>query len=596
MSARRTIVAGVSLVILAGLVWLDSLRLETDSMASFAARTLLGMGFEEIRGVEIINAHGHFVLEHRPDGWWLTHPLETPADQERVFTILSNMADAKRFSAQSGVPEDRLADYGLDQPRTRATFRADDGRSVTIAIGAEAPSVQRFFATEVGTGEVFTVTPHVPNNLDKTLLQLRDRRLFPGWDPEQITALAVTAEGEATRIERDSDGQWMIAGADPRPADAARVASLLAGIINLRAEDFPGEGDARARGLDPPVLEAALFPVSGEALRLEIGRPRDITGAEFYARAGGAAETVTIAGRDLAVIPRRRADWLDRDLLHLAPSDVGRFSLTVAAAQSDQTLAFERGPDDRWRLVSDPDTRVNQEAAETMLQLFGNLRAEEIVTTEAVSPEPFGLGTPALTFVWHSRDGSVTERLDLGRAASSGDATAHYRRSGDGAVVIAPSCFTDALVLRGQIIDRHLVTADLRRAERIVLRRGERTFDVRLRSGVWTLLGDAGRTDEPLPAARVQAMLERLAQAEYRGALEGEVADAVRRGLATPAWALRVEDGEGAALADLRCPTLPSQAAEGGTLYLLADGERAYRVEAEQLIDVQRWLDQMLMR
>ncbi len=589
MSWWRTLLAAIALTILASLVWLDAVRIENRSMAAFEARTLLGMGFEEFAALTLDNRHGHFTIERRDDGWWLTEPIEARADQERVFTVLSNMADAKRFSAIGGVTSERLADYGLDDPITRATFRAADGRAVTLHIGAESPSVHQFFATEAGTGEVFTVTGHVPGNLDKTLLQLRDRRLFTA--PPRVTAIIVTAEGAVTRVERDADDQWWIAGAERRRAHDPLAHEVIETLTHLRAADFPDRGAVEATGLDPAVAEYALLTDGAEVLHLRAGLTRDVRGTERFARVSGRSDLLTVATRDIAAVPTRPLEWLDRDLLHLVPAEVGSFSLTVATTQGDQTLTLERGEGDTWRLAHDPTARLNERAATELLMVFDRLVADAVVIENPDALDDFGLAPPALTFSWQSRDGLTTEQVEHGRIADPAARQAYLRRGGEPLILSGLSCYAEAQTLRRQLMDRRLVTADLESAARILAHRGDRDFDVQLREGMWTWVDPERQVGLAVPAHRVAGALSRLANAEFTESVTPALAENLRAGFDDAAWVVTVWDAADAMLTELRCAVLPSEAPDGTPLVVMLDDNRLVWVSQSDMARVQQWVD-----
>jgi hypothetical protein len=603
MSARRTAAAFLCLLVLGGLVWIDSLHVETGLMTEQAERTLLGMGLDEIEAFTLENQHGRFVLARRPDGWWLTEPIEALADQTWLSIILSNLVNAKRASLQENVRDERLGDYGLDAPQATAAFRAADGREITIAVGDEAQGVPRHFATEVGAGEVFTVGAQVAGNLDKTLLQLRDRRVFADLEPTTVTTIVVTAEGTVTRIEGDEQGRWWIVGedssatADRRKADIELVASLILSTAGLQATDFPEEEDPQARGLVPPAASLALIAEDGSAHRIDVGDPVDIGGENFFAQAPGRPEVITIAGRVRGMIPRRAVDWIDRDLMRLSPEEVGRISLSaprVEAAEEDFHQRFERDEDGHWRSATSPDELVNEETMESLLRLFARLSADRVETLSADSLADFGLARPLLSFVWHSRDGSVTEHLDLGGLIAPGEPTAFYRRGQEEVIFTGPTCYESAMALGLDLIDRRLVTADLSQARRIVYTRGDLTFDIRSLGGIWTLVGPGEEPLVELSRRRIESALTILINAVYLDIITGDTAEAVRTGLVRAPWSVTVHGAAGETLADLRASAIPHGAEPGERLIILLDGQRACWVQRSTLTSVQDWLDQMV--
>lgn len=586
MSPRRTLAAAAVFAVLLGLAIVDSLRREIGDLQSAAERTLVEMSLEEVQSFTLTNRHGAFSLERRGDGWWLIEPIEAMADQGFCFAILHNVTNAKRQGQVEGIPGAQLADYGLDSPAISATFRAAD-REATLDVGARAPGMPQFFATVRGSGEVFTVTEHIAANLTKTLFQLRDKRLFPNLpEPLLVTAITVTAEAAATRIIADGDREWWVEGPPRRRADATVATDLISTLPRLEASSMPENVTPAAAGLNPPYIELAVETQNAGTLRLDLGLPTSARGDEFYAQRPGIGAVVAIRAQDSSRIPRRGADWLDRDLLHLSPGEVGAFSLTLPWA--DLNVSFERTESSPWTAAGNAGERVDQEAVQELLDLMARLTADGVVTTRLTSLEAYGLDRPAFTFVWHSHDRSVTERLDNG--GNLGDTQAHVRRNAEPVIYAAPNVYGDVIALRQRLIDRHLITASLASAERLDYRYAELSGSVQRVQGIWVQIGASGEPGAPVNAQIIENVFSTLALATYDRALSGEQAMAVRRTLADPPWRVAAYDAAGNLLGEIRS-TIPSHGDTTAPLFAMTGDDRAVVIsDRAVLIAVQNGL------
>ncbi|MBN1476763.1 DUF4340 domain-containing protein [Candidatus Sumerlaeota bacterium] len=589
MSWRRTLVSGLCFLILASLVWLDSVREETREMEAMAERSLLDCTVDQIMSVTLTNSHGHFTLMRRDDGWWLTDPIETLADQGFTFAILHNVANGMRQSRVAGISAAERADYGLDDPQITAAFTLQDGVTQTLLVGSEAPGLQQFFATIEGEDEIFTVSGHIRANLTKTLFQLRDKRLFPDLQPDMtITAIAVTTEAATTRVESDDEGVWWIeTEPERRPADGQVVVEALRAVLGLRATGFLDPQPLGPLGLDPPLLQVAVLDEAG-GVALDIGLPTSLRGDDYYACVLGRGQIVTIAGSELARIPRTWPDWLDRDLLHFTPDEIVQFSITMPEDWADLNRAFGRGEDGVWHLIGGPEELVDQEQVDELLTMMARMRADGVVTVDPTIPlEEFGLQTPSYTFVWRrDLDPSVPEeRLDHG--GQLGDTDAHLRRNGEPVIYRGPNTYGEVIRLRHHLVDRHLVRADLSGAARIEYRHDTLRGETQLIDGVWRAIDSEGEPGQALGTEAISNALTLLAAAEHSRLMQGSGAQAVRAELADPPWMIRVQDAAGDTLADVRANNIPSASREG-PLFVLADGERACVVsDREMLVAVQ---------
>jgi Domain of unknown function (DUF4340) len=592
MSWRRTLLSGLCLLILASLVWLDSVREETREMEAMAERSLLDCTVDQITAVSLLNSHGRFTLARRGDGWWLTDPIETLADQGFTFAILHNVTNGMRQSRVSGISAAERTDYGLDDPQISVTFTLQDGEAETLLIGSEAPGLQQFFATIEGEDEIFTVSGHVRANLSKTLFQLRDKRVFTDIQEDtRITAIAVTAEVAATRVESDEEGLWSIAMEPERPpADRQVVVEALQAILSLRATEFFDPQPLAPLGLDPPLLQIAVLDEAG-GVTLDVGLPTSLRGDNFYARVPGRDEIITIAGSEIARIPRTWPEWLDRDLLHFVPGEIVQFSITMPEDWTDLNLALERGEDGVWRLIGGPEEQVDQEKVGELLTLMARMRADGVVTVDPTIPlEQFGLQRPSYTFVWRrDLDPDVPEeRVDHG--GQLGGAEAHLRRNGEHVIYRGPNTYGEVIRLRQHLVDRHLVRADLSGAARIEYRHDTLRGEARLVDGVWRAIDPEGEAAQALSTEAIGNALTILAAAEHSRTMQGAAAQVAREELADAPWMIGVQDAEGNTLADVRANSIPSTRTDGA-IFVLTDGERACVVnDREMLVAVQNAL------
>lgn len=596
MKKRHTLIAALCFAVLATLTWWDFTSGSVRSMSNFAERTLLGMGFEEIASFTIDNENGHFALEQRDDGWWLTEPIETMADQTWVAIILSNMADAKRHSAIDNVPAERLGEYGLDSPVVRASFHAIDGRETAIAIGRESATTNRLFATEVGTNEIFTVSGHVLGNLDKTLLQLRDKRVFREFpEGEPVAIQIVSTLSGMSHVEKDETGQWWIAGEVERPAYVSLIGDVIEDLTSLQAADYidPSDVDLEEMGLSPPLMQVAIVTDTGASMEINIGFPLNLRAEQFYAQVPGRNDVITIPGRTIGLLPRRSIDWIDRNLFSLDPNTLDRVTLIVrqvADVGGDANVQLERDSYGIWRLSDSPGARVNQDIVAEMIRMFARLTADEISEIDPPTLVDYGLERPILSFIAHSADGDATVHIDQGASVGEGEGQAFFRRGGDTVVFIAPQVYDDANLLRIQLVNRHLVAGDITQVARIEYQREGLTLEFELEDGMWKWVDN----DRPISMDRIQRAFTAMVNAEYSTLMQGEAAAAVRSGMTEPAWSLALFDAQGQRLSDLRSTSVPSLTERGDQMIVLIDGELACWVNRSVMTRVQEWIEQLV--
>src|SRR3954469_25926762 len=113
----------------------------TERASLEARRRVLGAEAADIRSLTVTSATpgGSFPLVRRGEAWWLTAPLEWPANPHAVSSLINELVLLENVSsfnvADLAQNNQSLADYGLDpdKPRVSVRFASGDGAAVTGA-------------------------------------------------------------------------------------------------------------------------------------------------------------------------------------------------------------------------------------------------------------------------------------------------------------------------------------------------------------------------------------------------------------------------------------------------------------------------------
>src|SRR5665213_2870239 len=112
-----------------------------------ARHRVLGVEAADIRSLEVTGTApgSSFSLEKRGDAWFLTKPVEWPANPVAVSHILNELQVLENVASFSTRDLEKngqkLADYGLDQPKLTLGFSSGDegsagsGRTTVLRIG-----------------------------------------------------------------------------------------------------------------------------------------------------------------------------------------------------------------------------------------------------------------------------------------------------------------------------------------------------------------------------------------------------------------------------------------------------------------------------
>ncbi len=266
-----------------------------------------------VRGVEATWRGGGVKLarESEDADWRLVAPVEGDADAETVDDLLSTLSFLRASGFLADPPGD--AELGLESPEFQAVLElaaaAEDAepRRLAIAVGSSLDGENRAVRGAEETLR-YSIAADRLDDLPRRVGAYRFKELarFDVGDARRVELVfhdAKAAQSSLVTAEK-GDAGWE---ASPEPMDPAKVASLVARLARLRAEDVMADGmDAvgiEALGLDPPrVLLRVLGEASGE------GAEAPVLAEVSLGRA--------LPGKG---IPGRRADrdtlyWLDYDL------------------------------------------------------------------------------------------------------------------------------------------------------------------------------------------------------------------------------------------------------------------------------------------
>lgn len=238
-----------------------------------ARRRVLGPEASDIRRLEVTgSAPGSgFALERRNDIWYLTRPVEWPANPNAVSRILNELQflEHEAFFSIRDMEKNgqKLADYGLDQPKLIVSFTSGEAagadgsgaRTTVLRIGDTTNVGDHLYLLSPEGDRVHVVGRQLADSLTVPLDQLRSDTVFsiPVFEARSLSLQTAAPSGVRVRLHRDGS-RWSFE--TPVIARAAKNATELAiqGLDSLRVKAFVLQ--------NPP----AVAPSAAPALRVTI--------------------------------------------------------------------------------------------------------------------------------------------------------------------------------------------------------------------------------------------------------------------------------------------------------------------------------------
>jgi hypothetical protein len=237
---------------------------------------------DKVTKIDIKNAgKGEVVLEKQGDSWKVTKPLDYPANQQNVKTLLDNVKEIRlKDSIDTG--KSQYATYDLEEDKAvHVQVYKDTSKAVDLYFGKSGTRGQM---TRIADKDGVYVASGYSNYLyTRELKDWRDRDIMKFEDANVVSVSLDNANGDFG-FSKGSDDKWSgtfkgkpITGLDPE-----KVKDMVRAYKALSAEDFgePDKGPADT-GLDKPATLVFKLKDEGGTLKVNVGK--EISGKGRYA-------------------------------------------------------------------------------------------------------------------------------------------------------------------------------------------------------------------------------------------------------------------------------------------------------------------------
>jgi len=342
-------------------------QLTTEELQERAEKVLPGLEQDSVSALSITNAGKTVRLRKIDDAWRITEPIDYPADQGKVTSLLSSLQGltAKRRLSTAEVDPGL---HGLDDPQLRVTLTTDAGET-ELRLGSEAAlGSQR--AVAVGGDEILMCDVLFVADLERGVDEWRSRKVL---DIRSNDLATLDVETPSDRLSlAQLDGTWRVVEPVTDLADEEHVRNLITSLNSLEVKEFatPGESDD-GLGLDPPRYRVTLGVTSGDQPTiLELGATKTVDGAVQVAcrRQGELLGWVSDSAE--SALGRAPIRWRARTVYPFDSWEVTR--LSISRAQETVTLEREQG---LWRL--EDGTEVESTPVSERLTTLAHLQALE---------------------------------------------------------------------------------------------------------------------------------------------------------------------------------------------------------------------------
>jgi len=395
MRGRGLLIAALLFVALAGVIyWSNKQKAKEESAPpKDTTPTVISVPQADITKIELKKRDGQdVVLEKSGSDWRITAPQAWAADQDTVNGLLSSLSTLNG----DNVVEQKAGDvtqYGLNPPAETVVIGLKNGKSKTLLVGDEAPTGGEVYAMAMGDSKVYTMASYNRNSVDKSVNDLRDKRLLT-FSQDSLARVELSSKGQDIEFGKNNQGDWQILKPGPYRADGLQVDELVRKLKDAKMDLAGSEDDrkkaAAAFASATPVATAKVTDGSG-AQELQVRKDK---AGDYYAKSSvveGVWKSTSELGDGLN---KTVDDFRNKKLFDFGFDDPNKIEMHDGA----KSYFFTRGGDKWFSNGKELDTVSIQ----SFIDKLRELAAAKFVDS--------GFATPALDITVTSKDGKRTEK------------------------------------------------------------------------------------------------------------------------------------------------------------------------------------------
>ena len=232
-----------------------------------------------------------------------------------------------------------LSAYGLNAPSLEVDITGKGGKVSKLKIGDDTPTNSGSYAMLEGDPRVFTVASYVKTGVDKSVNDLRDKRLLT-FDQDKLSRVELIAKKQDIEFGRDKD-QWQIVKPKPLRADGLQVDEMLRKLkdakMDLTLSDDDAKKAAAAFASGTPVATVKLTDPSGtQQIEVRKGQRRLLRQVELVP---GVFKATPELGTG---VDKSLDDFRNKKLFDFGFNDPSKIEMHA----NGKTFAFQKGGDD----------------------------------------------------------------------------------------------------------------------------------------------------------------------------------------------------------------------------------------------------------
>ena len=404
MKIRGLIVAALVFLILAGILYWSEHHKPAEGTAKVSADTppaILKVDASAISRLDLEKKDAKPIVLAKADSgeWKITGPQPFGADQAVVSGMLSTLSSLN----SERIVEDKAADlkqYGLDRPALRLDISEKDNKTQKLLIGDDTPTGGATYAMLVGDPRVFTMATYAKTSVDKSLNDLRDKRLLT-VNPDKISRIELMRRNQTIEFGRNKD-EWQILKPEPQRVDSFQVGELVRKLtdarMDLSSSDTKDAASAFAHAT--PLATAKVTAESGtqqlQVRQARVGKSEDT----YYARSSEVDGVYKINSDLGQALDKGVDDFRNKKLFDFGFADPNKLELHIGS----KAYFLTRSAEDWWQ----DGKKMDAGTVQSLISKLRDSTADKFLDS--------GFANPTIDVTVTSNDGKRVEKVLIAKS------------------------------------------------------------------------------------------------------------------------------------------------------------------------------------
>jgi hypothetical protein len=404
MKNSGLMIAAVVLAALSGVLYWSNRHPASENTAKASIDTppkILTLKQEDISKVQIKKKGGEELDLAKGDAgkWQLTAPKQLGADQDAVSSLLSTVSSLNSERLVDDKPAD-LTQYGLAQPPLEIDITTKDAKPQKLLLGDDTPAGNAVFAKLDNDPRVFTIASYNKTSLDKSVNDLRDKRLLT-LDFDKLSQLELVTKKQDIQFGRNKQ-EWQIVKPRPARADNFQVEEIVRKLRDAKMDTSSADADAKkaaAAFASATLIATAKVTDAASTQELQIRKSKD----DYYAKSTAVPGIYKVPSDVGQGLDKNVDDFRNKKLFDFGFEEPSKIELHDGA----KAFFFTKGGQDWW---SGDSKKLDSSTVQPLIDKIRELSASKFVDS--------GFTVPAVELSVASNDGKHVEKVVI---AKSGD-------------------------------------------------------------------------------------------------------------------------------------------------------------------------------